>query len=499
MGKSKTTNSVSCVRTSVSRRNFVKSAGALGAASLWMPGWLLREAEAQSATFDFYIGPDGSDSNPGTESQPWALSALNTKRATYAGKRVGLLDGTYDMVTILGQPVTAFDSNELAVAGGPSPSQPTIIQAVNRHRAIIDGNRPARTSYAEGGLIGPYYGQGNVTFDGLKIVRAFYRSTTAQSSPNFTVKNCWYYDQQFTSMQGVGGKNSAMLFNQNGANFLVSNCRFEIAGSPADSDRSNFIQTYGSLDPIVEYCTIIGNAAYPGGGRSGSGIHFKESGNRRCTARYNYIDLTASTAGNGILWHGNGSTDGYETAHNNILIVSNGQDVSPIRVESASNSWRVYNNNFIGSPGFLTAFGTAHLGNPVRVDFYNNIISRSAMGWRGDLHDFVPLGRIGTMDHNLYDSSPTLLVVIAGGPEYFGLPNWQATGKDPNSKEAADPLFVGTGVEAERYRLQAGSPAKTLGAGGAEIGAWAGATQVGCSFERAGPATAPLAPDVTVN
>src|SRR5881394_1643565 len=75
--------------------------GAVAATSLYLPGGWIRSASAQTS-FDYYIGPNGSDSNPGTLSQPWALSALNTKRSTYAGKVVGLLDGTYAIQTLLG-------------------------------------------------------------------------------------------------------------------------------------------------------------------------------------------------------------------------------------------------------------------------------------------------------------------------------------------------------------------------------------------------------------
>ena len=83
-------------------------------------------------SFDYYISPTGSDSNNGlTTSTPWALTAINTKRATYAGKTVGLMDGTYNVITITGQSTNlSTHDNTLGVAAGSSGS-PTIIKAVN--------------------------------------------------------------------------------------------------------------------------------------------------------------------------------------------------------------------------------------------------------------------------------------------------------------------------------------------------------------------------------
>src|SRR5262249_29274500 len=52
---------------------------------------------ANAEEFDFYIDPSGSDLNDGSLAHPWAITALNTKQSTYAGLRVGLLNGTYDV------------------------------------------------------------------------------------------------------------------------------------------------------------------------------------------------------------------------------------------------------------------------------------------------------------------------------------------------------------------------------------------------------------------
>lgn len=91
-----------------------------------------------SPTFDFYISPTGSDSNPGTLASPWAITALMSKTSTIAGKTVGLLDGTYDVPN-------GYDDNwggslqhhgQRITAAGTSGAR-TVIQSVNPRGATL--------------------------------------------------------------------------------------------------------------------------------------------------------------------------------------------------------------------------------------------------------------------------------------------------------------------------------------------------------------------------
>ena len=107
----------------VTRRSLLKQ-GAYAALALRAVPSLVRTASAQTSSpsgFDYYISPSGSDNNPGTQSQPWAITAINTRGADYAGKRVGLLDGTYN-VHALCQTGT-WSTVALAVNGGPSAAR----------------------------------------------------------------------------------------------------------------------------------------------------------------------------------------------------------------------------------------------------------------------------------------------------------------------------------------------------------------------------------------
>src|SRR5580700_10727712 len=87
----------------LSRRDLLRAGSLLVPAAALAPGIFTRSAQAQASTstFDYYISPSGSDSNAGTQGSPWSITAINTKQATYAGKRVGLMDGTYTVYSLL--------------------------------------------------------------------------------------------------------------------------------------------------------------------------------------------------------------------------------------------------------------------------------------------------------------------------------------------------------------------------------------------------------------
>ena len=69
---------------------------------MWLASSRAYSSQPSGTTFDYYVSTTGSDSNAGTLASPWAITAINTKQATYAGKRVGLLPGTYDVSGLMG-------------------------------------------------------------------------------------------------------------------------------------------------------------------------------------------------------------------------------------------------------------------------------------------------------------------------------------------------------------------------------------------------------------
>jgi hypothetical protein len=472
--------------------------GALATTTLGMQGGLIRLAGAQTAaTFDFYIGPNGSDSNPGTASQPWALTALNTKRATYAGKAVGLLDGTYDMVAIMGQPTSTFDSGSLAIAGG-NASSPTVIQAVSPLKAVIDWNRAAVTNSSIGASFQP--AGDYVTIDGLHLTNNNYRAICnyAGGGNHFTVRNCLFTKQSYTA--GPTGANSCMIYTQGHNDILISNCRFEGGGSPVDGNRHAVIQTYlPSRRVTIEYCSFIAETG------TGNCIHFKQGNNYSPVVRYCYFNRAASTNGTSSdVINLDGSLDDasdHAVFHHNIMIPGSTRPI--FTLSHLVGIFDFYNNTLVGPWSMGGNIVHMESGPPTQVNFYNNILYRRS-GGAGTYGDMMvnSIGSIGTMDNNYYPASSLKLGVgyNAGGlaTSYGSLASWRtASGKDANSAAGDNPLIMASGTDADYYRLQSGSPCKSLGAGGTEIGAWGGASRVGSSFGGGLVLPAPVAPSLT--
>lgn len=446
---------------------------------LWLPPGLRGHPSAWSirydpnlttggggASYDYYISPTGSDSNAGTQAQPWALTAINTKRATYAGKRVGFLDGTYNVFNLYGAPPGGADTTTgwMVVTGGPSDSQRTVFQSVNPLGAIIDGDRAGHAANLAATIACDGSGSSNFTLDGFKIIRGNHMAFMHNQCSNITVQNNWFDDNNYS--QGVGsGQNAGNIRGLSGSNILISNDLFTNFGASADGERISAVQwinngSVGVSDSVIEYCTAI----YSGSGASANGWHIKNPGSNRNTIRYNYVEMAA---GNPILWHGNSNNStGRESLHHNVLVARGelgiicGEDVDSVLVP-----FDIYNNCLVGNPDFKTCglrmFTTGSL-----INFYNNILQRSNYGFRRDF-DLTSSSTPNVWDYNFYgDGSPEMGVTTGSGASAFTatLAAWRsATGKDNNALQAASAGFTSVGTYAQLYQLAGGSPCKLTG------------------------------------
>jgi hypothetical protein len=457
--------------------------------SVWFSG---EYNSAAYGTPSFYISTTGTGTAAGGGSlgDPWPISMLNntTAQARYDGLVVGVMDGTYNLINILGQHDGDFATGELTVKGGTA-GNPTVLVSQTRNGAIIDYQRSSMTNQVESAAIQPLGAY--VTIDGLHIKSTNYRSITNYwlGGGNLTVRNCLFTDQLFEENVGGGGKNSSTIFSVGYDNILIQNNRFEGGGAPADSDRHSIIQFYDSENVILEYNTVIGVV--------GSGLCFypKEAlGVRNIDIRYNYCQKPTSANDSDffILDQGDGGdTTSVRNYHHNIFYrTGSGTGVSRawMQVEASAGitgTLNIYNNAFYGPIDNQGGIVHAYRGPPTQISFYNNILARSAAGGAyGDIEVGL-IASLGTWDYNLYDSSPTMSFHYgtSGGSTATGLTAWRiASGKETNSATTADPLFALTGTEADQFVLQGGSAALTLGAGGTEIGPWAGQTQIGCDF-----------------
>jgi hypothetical protein len=106
-------------------------------------------ATPSAGTFDFYISPTGLDTDPGTQANPWSIMSINSSALTpgstaqqranaalMAGKKVGLLPGTYVLPQGHYDPVGGR-SNTLVVTAGGSSGSPTTFQSTTPRAAIL--------------------------------------------------------------------------------------------------------------------------------------------------------------------------------------------------------------------------------------------------------------------------------------------------------------------------------------------------------------------------
>jgi hypothetical protein len=476
-----------------SRRGFLLASGGAAALSVLGGSSIISIAQAQSATFDYYIGPNGSDSNAGTMSSPWALTAINSKRSLYAGKRVGLLDGVYDVLAIYGSYNNlSYSSCALNIAGGTAAS-PTVIAAVNQLGAVLDARANASNNPGGSSVIGS--SNSYVTIDGLEIKNCYYQamrftnslSFTGTGVPGIVVRNCYIHD---ITNETLGSANPCAIQSNNLEGALFSNIRIDNCTS-FDNRMSGYI-FWSAHNTVVEYNSIF---------RTNIGVHFKNTNNTNNTIRNCYIDMSTVVSGQKVgIKLDSTATSGSEKVYNNVIIGDNCYDGDMFPIYN--DDFHFYNNTLIGIPNWSTAGVKLFLGaNNVGTYFYNNIFSRGSVGYRGDAS--LTSGGIALCDYNCWPGSPVMVLYPPGsGGTAVSTSRSLAqirtnTGQDAGSIASNEPGFVGSGVEAEYYKLTANAAANVGRVGGlssgqpTQMGAWGnGATRVGSSVTFVRPSVA---------
>jgi len=507
----------------VTRRTLLKQGACAALAWRAAPALIGTAYAATLSGFDYYIGPNGEDTNPGTYAKPWSITAINTHRAVYAGKRVGLLDGTYNVHALCqkgGGNVPA-----LGVNGGPNAATPTVIAAVNPRQAILTAANPLNGAYATAAcpIIGQGYLQtqnkGNVIIDGLYLTRsyqyaiafyapvgqAFMTTHVEGGSTGFVVRNCEIYDIAGLINNNVAG---ILLYYCTGA--LLSNNKIHSIQPPNVQNASlgdcAGIISFNSHANIYQYNTIYD---------CNVGIYDKNNYNGNHTYRYNYIECAGLTPFAALNDCAGGNPGDTLTVHNNILqgpSIWNGVDAL---VVPSAQGLVFYNNTCVYGAGQKAGYGMTYpakantISPAAMVTFYNNIMQCAGeVGYAGIVN--LCQGSIRLSDYNAFScASGTPLIALAtlaqprGIPKVYSLTQWRSvTGMDYHSSTSA-PLFMSAQDRtATGLQLRSGSPALSAGrAGGVstgaptELGAWGGgATQIGCNF---GPAPKPVSLSVT--
>jgi hypothetical protein len=495
------------------RRAFVRNS-TTAFASLLLPMGFSQRAFAQTA-FDFYISPTGSDNNPGTLSSPWAITALNTKRAIYAGRRVGLLDGTYSTA---GMPAySGSNSPSLGIAGGSSVS-PTVIQAVNPRMAIIDGG--GSTSRA---AIGSF--DSSTRFITIKdlVVRnntagGIHIQGPSGQAAGIRIEGCDIGNQVYN----VGDITSG-IFLQSCDDAVISNNYLHDIRNTAQSASVASIVMYGCRrTEIVENTfTSVHAAIYDkyAGGTQGSRIDMQETRVRR-----NYF-LACPVACLGFDNKDQTGTPPSSPPYGPYIIENNvfencGAALTNLGAFSAASPVIFRNNTLYATSGTAQGPNLHTLSQGCEPSFYNNVWYFSSNARWGEYRALVVSVSGGgsalanVIDYNCYGPGAVQWLTQTG----YGYPYsrsggyathstaaaWQnATGGDRAGRSlfAVDPRFSMAGSGAEKFQLASGSPCLNAGrAGGVSsgaschMGAWDGrVTRIGCQRGSGGvPPKAPV-------
>jgi hypothetical protein len=493
---SKTNNSLASFWT---RRAFVKTS-TTAAASALLPLSFGQLASAQSA-FDFYISPTGSDNNPGTMASPWAITALNSRRSTYAGRRVGLLDGTYPTRALAAY--AGGYSPALGIAPGSSGS-PTIVEAVNPRMAIIDdaGGSAARAVIGSLDDTTGYFTLRNLKVRGARQMCIHIQRTSGRGV-GIKVEGCEVYDQSYGSPDITPG-----IFLQALDDAEITNCYFHDLTNTAQDASVAGILMYGCRRTDINRCTFESTV--------NTAIHDKYAGG---SPRYDQQETRVSQcyfAGNrNALWGFDNKDQtgpppsnppyGPYIIENNVFDNVGAALTNPGAFSAAAPL--IFRNNTLYATSGTREGPNLHTWMAgCEPSYYNNIWYFSGASWGETRAVVVSVDGNGSalmdvLDYNCYGPGAVQWQTqtgygypyLNGGSSYSPRTStsaWQsATGGDRTGRSlfATDPRFAMTGSDAERFRLGTGSPCLNAGRVGGlstgatrHMGAWDGVvTQIG--------------------
>lgn len=456
-----------------------------------------------AGVFDYYIATNGLDTNAGTQAAPWAITALNTKRGTYARKRVGLLDGDYNIYALLSAN-TDQDQYALDVAGGIAGS-PTVIAAVNPRGATISAkNGSTYGSFQGTPMIGHSgnFGRGYVEFRGLRITGTkrhgirFGIYSIGPRMQGIVVRDNEFFD--FDGRAGPSGNNYAQVeYNQCDGFEHANNYHHDNIGITAGSaDHFSSIMVWQSINGIVENNTSI---------RSGA-LYGKEDSIHGTKLRRNYVDTTHLSDSSAIQDFSGAEATGASTTDisNNIAIgKSGGLDLRSNLTSGWQDVLTVTNNTVIVNGNFAQPNGIILRANAGKAFVNGNIVYFNTTGIEPNLVNTYPAG-IGRWNRNCYYSPtnvyqcgqfPSPTSTSRGGNLTYA--QWKAlTGADTNSLQGAgaNPQFLGAVAGPQFYKLGPTSPCINAGTSDGsssgtpcDMGAWMVADgsvpdHIGCDF-----------------
>lgn len=520
------------------RRRLLKAGGLLIPAAAVAPGIFLRTARAATvAAFDYYISPTGSDSNPGTLAQPWAITSINSKHSTYAGKRVGLLPGTYRVSSLMG---TNENVAALTIAGGSGSSSQTYIGSsdaagiYSRGTATLQANDNGLYGGSNGNespIMAARSGANYWTVDGLRFTGFSMWAFHVGDSPSggacitgWTIQNCEFTGGNDLSNTASNGVNCGVIIVYASVNGLVTNNWFHDNVGSSDTQHWSCVYQWGlgntpTADNVYTYNTIV---------KSGN-LHGKEAPQYGTEIAYNYIDMTGTLSTSeycgaaimGFMADG-GSAGGTATKWHHNVICANGMALD-FNNDNPTHSYTdsplyIYNNTIVmvgkQTNGFVSG-GYDGSGSGHQVSAYNNLYYDNGQGASEYGYWLTNTDAFALCDYNIYGSWNSFSTVAPGSNTSAGMTSrnslsaWAAAigGHEVHSSTSSASPFASAGLNALKYQLTSSALAYEAGrvggtAGGAicHIGAWDGmVTQIGCNFADGAVSVLPDAPALSVS
>lgn len=482
----------------ISRRDFIAVVAATTASGILLP----RASEAQTVSMiNYYIGPNGSDGNPGTQTQPWAITALQSKSAAIAGKTVGLLDGTY--ICNIGQTDTGSST------GGLQWNAPgCTIKAVNAQRAVITTNNSG--VYPQAGEPCIQILASNCTIDGIKFYQSacvFLRVTGSGT----TIKNCHFEDVKqsrytaYASLYPADNVGAIITASNAFPTWTVDNCYFSNILNTAAGENSCCIgPLYYAGNTTITRCTFA---------NSRNGIGWKSHNVGPLTVTQCYFDSSITA----VAVHGGMSNDEFTipmrfTFKNNVCNRV-GYAVDSWQANSSfpdTESWSdIQHNTFIitskadtfgvGAIAYSDSMtgrllsGTELHQSALRDNVFQRFSGTAPiLYWQAGRNSSVDM--FGPIDYNLHSA---INMRDANGMTYSNLADWRTrTGQESHTLNAAATFINSAGSTAADYKLASGG-GKGAASDGTDMGAWGGGvTQIGCIFSATG-GVQPMAPSLT--
>jgi len=409
----------------------------------------------------YYVAPHGNDSNPGTESRPWA-TVHKAATTAVAGDTVIFEDGTYDV-----------GSGEGGWNSGSS-DEPIAFQARNRRQVTWEQSDTGSSVNLDT--------VSYITFEGL-VIRG---DNTHEQTALVRMVDCNHVTLDDCE---IGESSQAFhgIYIRSCSDVTVTNC--SVHPNNGGNDKGDGIHMEGdSSNVTIENCEIyhcdhegISVTCCDGLLIDNCHIHHTGSHGIGIGGTSNRGDTVADITIKDCSIHDNDTTyDHTGTHHSNVRIHRYASNVTIRRNELYSAACYglylsseltgpiyIYNNTIYNQGLDITTegqvvFDARNLDNNVQANIYyrNNIVFVTQDGPKAFKSDpeFEPWIQA---DRNLYYSTSATQSIRRGGTTYHTFAAYQAAGYEPNSVVGHDPL-VNDPASAD-FTLRPGSPAIDAG------------------------------------